>query len=182
MRKAPALLMAALAAALSAPAVAHDEAAPDQAGLRADLIANLEDAEKKLVALAEAIPADKFTWRPTTEVRTVSEVFMHVAGGNYFLGRVVGVAPPEGIGRDLEKETDKAKVVAALKASFDHARKVIGEVPDAKLLEKVQSRAGERTGRAILLLIVTHAHEHLGQAIAYARSIGVAPPWSAASS
>ena len=70
MRKAPALLTALVAVALSAPAAAHDEAAPGEAGLRADLIANLDDAEKKLVALAEAIPQDKYGWRPSEGVRT----------------------------------------------------------------------------------------------------------------
>jgi uncharacterized damage-inducible protein DinB len=167
-------------AALAAPALAHEEGSSNEAGVRADLLASLDDAERKLVALAEAIPQDKYGWRPTPEVRTVSEVFMHVAGGNYYLSSLVGVAPPEGAGRDLEKETDKAKVLATLKASFEHARKAIGEVPAGKLAETISFGGGERSGRGILVVLVSHGHEHLGQAIAYARSIGVVPPWSAA--
>jgi uncharacterized damage-inducible protein DinB len=177
----PALALAlaawpAAAAAEEAAAGAEATAAPD---LRADLLWSLDDARDKLVALAQAIPAEKYGWRPSEEVRTVSEVFMHVAGANYFLPRLAGVAPPEGVSRDMEKETDKAKVVAALEQSFAHAHQAIAELPEADFDKAVSFGGHPSTVRRVLLLVVTHGHEHLGQAIAYARSIGVVPPWSA---
>src|SRR5437879_11300305 len=84
----------------------------------------MEDAETKLLRLAEAVPAEKYTWRPGEGVRSVSEVFLHVAAGNYGILRRVGAQPPEGLDlRGLEKSTtEKAKVVEALKASFAHVR------------------------------------------------------------
>lgn len=75
--------------------------------------------ENKLVTLAEAIPAEKYSWRPAQGVRSVSEVFMHVAGANYFMTGPVGVKPPAGFGFNSEKTvTEKGKVIQALRASF----------------------------------------------------------------
>lgn len=170
-------LIAVLTALCLAPLAAGD-AASDAAGFKHDLIQNINDAESKVLALAEATPQDKYGWKPSPEVRSTSQVYMHVAGGNYFLTRLLGAARPEGLPQDLEAVTDKAQVVAAVKASFAHARKTIEGIPDADLGAKITVPWGEATKRTIMLGIATHAHEHLGQAIAYARSSGVVPPWS----
>ncbi|HEX9689185.1 MAG TPA: DinB family protein [Thermoanaerobaculia bacterium] len=157
-------------------------------GLRADVIWQLTDAEKKLVALAEATPQEKYGWRPGPGVRSVSEVYMHIAGGNYFIPTFLGVKMPENISRDMEliggemkfgkTVTEKAKVVEALKQSFDHARKAVEATPDSDLDKKVKVFGQEPSERMMLIGLVIHAHEHLGQSIAYARTNGVVPPWS----
>lgn len=169
--------LAVLAALCLAPAVVA-QGPSEAAGFKQDLITNLNDAESKVLALAEATPQEKYGWKPTPEVRSTSEVYMHVAGGNYFLCRLLGTPRPEGVPQDLDKVTDKAQVVAAVKASFAHARKVIEGTPDAEIGAKVTAPWGEVTKRTIMLGLATHAHEHLGQAIAYARSSGIVPPWS----
>jgi uncharacterized damage-inducible protein DinB len=150
-------------------------------GLRADLMANLDDAAGKVVELAEAIPAEKYGWRPAQGVRSVGEVFTHIAGGNYFLLGFAGVKPPAGMGPEdaLDKETDKAKIIAELKKSYDFTRDAIRNAADADLDAKVKLPWAEMSKRSVLLLTVTHSHEHLGQSIAYARSVGVVPPWTA---
>jgi uncharacterized damage-inducible protein DinB len=153
--------------------------APAVSGLRGDVIWQLSDVEKKLIALAEATPQEKFAWRPGPGVRSVSEVYMHVAGGNYFLATFLGAKMPEGFSRDMEKTvTEKAKVVEALKKSFDHARKAVEATPDADLDKKVKAFGQEPSERMMLIVLVSHGHEHLGQSIAYARTNGIAPPWS----
>src|SRR6266545_3794657 len=53
-------------------------------GFRADALAQLDDVGKKIVDLAQAVPAEKYGWRPAEGVRSVSEVYMHIAGANYF--------------------------------------------------------------------------------------------------
>ncbi len=172
-------LLIALALVPAAPLAAAD-APSEAAGLKADLIANLTDAENKLVGLAEATPQDKYGWRPSPEVRTTAQVYLHVAGGIYFLSGLLGAARPEGVPKDIEALTDKAQVIAALKEGFAHARRVIETAPESALAGKVKVPWGEMTYRSILIALATHSHEHLGQAIAYARSVGVVPPWSAA--
>ena len=159
------------------PMAAAAEPPSEGAGTKADVLASFNTAADKVLQLAEAIPQEKYSWAPTPEVRTVAQVFMHVAGGTYFLGSVVGTPRPEGA-KDLEKETDKAKVIAALKASYEHARKVIEGMPESELGATVDFFGNKVTKRSILMAIAAHAHEHLGQAIAYARSAGVVPPWS----
>jgi len=163
---------AAAARAQTAPA-----AAPS--GIQADVVKSLDDAEKKLVALAEATPQEKYSWRPMEGVRSTGEVFMHVAAGNYGLPTMLGMKVPEGINpREMSKVTDKAQVMDALRESFVHARQTILSITD---LERPVKIFGERDGttREVMLIMVTHAHEHLGQSIAYARMNGIVPPWSA---
>src|SRR5262249_40427448 len=124
-------------------------------------------------------PADKFTWRPAAGVRSVAEVYGHVAGANAFIPSFLGVKPPANIGQDIEKETDKGKVVAALKASMDHVRQVVLATSDADREKKVKMFGHDPSEREVLSLVMNHMHEHLGQAIAYARMNGITPPWTA---
>src|SRR5256885_7992344 len=134
--------------------------------------------EKKSTRLAEAIPAEKYTWRPASDVRSFAEVFLHVSAANYNLYKLVGTPPPTGFDvKSLEKSTsDKGKVIATLKDSFAHARQAIKAMPDADLDKSLDWFGGKNTERGVLLVIVRHAAEHLGQSIAYARFIGVVPP------
>lgn len=180
MRKALTLALALiLAGAVARPALAQHTSGG--AAIKAEVIRNLGDAEEKLVALANATPADKFGWRPNDKVRSTGEVFLHVAGGNYFLPTLWGAKPPEGINmREIEKDAaDKAKVIDALKKSFAHAREAINALSDADLDKTVKIFDHDGTAREVVLIVATHAHEHLGQSIAYARMNGITPPWSA---
>ena len=177
------LLPAILALLAAMPALAHEEAKPAAGGneVRTEILRQLEDAEKKIMALAEATPTEKYAWRPAEKIRSTGEVFMHVAGGNYYLPTFWGVKPGEGINpREFEKSGgDKAKVISTLKASFDHLRKAIKDAPEADLVKQVDMFGSKRSIREAMMITATHAHEHLGQSIAYARMNGVAPPWSA---
>lgn len=174
------LMLPLLAVAFTAMAPAST-VAQTPAGIRGEIIGQVDDAANKLAQLAGAIPADRFSWRPRPGVRSVSEVLMHVAGANYFFPRFVGVqaASPLPAGADTSV-TDKAQVVEHMQRSFDHARSVIRGVGDADLDKPTNIFGRSTTERDALLLFVTHAHEHLGQMIAYARMIGIAPPWSRA--
>lgn len=173
----PALFLALALGAANVPAMAHDDAAvTSNAALREEILSSYNDAADKILQLAEAIPAEKYTWRPAEKVRSISEAMMHVAGANFFFGSRLGFPPAEPP-KDLEKETDKAKVVAKLKESIEHARKALQQVSDAEL-ERKRDLFGMKSGRAVALILASHAHEHLGQLIAYARSINVTPPWS----
>jgi uncharacterized damage-inducible protein DinB len=172
-------MVMATAALIAAAAVRAEDA--KVGGFRGDLLANLDDAAGKVVELAEAIPAEKYGWRPGEGVRSVGEVFTHIAGSNYFLLGFAGIKAPAGMGPEdaLDKETDKAKIIAALKTSYDFTRDAIRKASDSDMDTKMKLPWTEMSTRSILLLTVTHSHEHLGQAIAYARTNGVVPPWTA---
>ena len=158
----------------------YKEGTPGVTGYRSEVMAEVMVQEDKLTRLAEAIPADKYTWRPGEDTRSFAEVFLHISAANYNLYKLVGTPPPAAIDvKNLEKSTtDKAKVMATLKDSFDHAKKAIKAMSDADLEKSMDWVGGKNTERGILLFIVRHTAEHLGQSIAYARFVGVVPPWT----
>ena len=158
-------------------------AAAPASGVRAEYLANLNAAADHAVRLAGAFPAEKYTWRPGEGVRSVSEVFLHIAAANYSYARRLGVALPEGVtlGPDFEKSTtDKAKVTEILKQSIEIARQAATQMAYDADVEKTMQGAGGRqiTYRQILFSLASHNHEHLGQLIAYARVNGIVPPWT----
>jgi len=158
----------------------YKDGTPGVKGYRSEVLAEVMIQEDKFSRLAEAVPAEKYTWRPAPDVRSFAEVFMHVAAANFNLYKLVGTPPPTGFAvKDFEKSsTDKTRVIATLKDSFAHAKKAITAMSDADLEKSLDWFGGKNTERGILLFIVRHAAEHLGQAIAYARFIGVTPPWT----
>ena len=149
-------------------------------GFTAEFLKELDDLEKKTVSLAEAIPQEKYGWRPGEGVRSIGEVYGHVTAANYAFTRNLGVKVPAGLDlRNIEKVTDKAKIVAALKQSFVDVRAGINALPAGDLDRTVKLFGNDSSVRNVLFVIATHTSEHLGQSIAYARSAGVVPPWTA---
>ncbi len=173
-------VFAASAAHTVAQANPYKDGTPGVTGYRSEVMAEVMIQEDKFRRLAEAIPADKFNWRPNPDVRSFAEVFLHVSAANYNLYQLVGTPPPANLDiKTLEKSTtDKAKVIATLKDSFAHAKTAIKAMPDADLDKNLDWFGGKNTQRGILLFIVRHAAEHLGQSIAYARFAGIVPPWT----
>lgn len=168
-----------LAGTLGAAAPAAAQAAPSTApGFVAEVMRQFDASMQKFVALAEAMPADKYGWSPGPGVMPVAKVFAHVARYNYLYPETsLGAPAPGGRAEDSAEDlTDKAHLVARLRESGDHVRQVVRGLSDP-------SRVTEQYGRAVpqwsvLLQLVAHMNEHLGQSIAYARMNGVVPPWS----
>lgn len=171
-----------------APAADGADAAPSTAGDALEL-ENLRrtvaTAHDKFTALAEAMPSSTLAWRPMEGVRSVEDVYKHVAADNYFVPALMGFdAPAEtGVTSDVttfrayqEREMTREEMLEALDASFDF------------FLTSMEATAGELDREVILgtpttvgdvwIRAVTHLHEHLGQGIAYARANEVVPPWS----
>src|SRR5215467_15010154 len=170
----------ALSTRLSAQVNPYKDGTPGVTGYRSEVLAEVMIQEDKFMRLANAIPAEKYTWRPAPDVRSVAEVFLHVATANFNLYKLVGTPPPAGfdVGALEKSTTDKAKVITTLKDSFAHARKAITSMPDADLDKSLDWFGGKNTERGVLLFVVRHAAEHLGQSIAYARVAGITPPWT----
>ena len=135
---------------------------------------------RQLIALAEATPAEKFAWRPAPGIRSVSEVYMHIAMANFYLLSVTGPKMPADLkSADLEKTvTAKADVIDWLKRSLDAVKVAHAVVKPDDLQRKVKVNGVDATVDGMYLRIIVHANEHMGQLIAYARMSGVVPPWS----
>jgi uncharacterized damage-inducible protein DinB len=147
-------------------------------GFRAEFLSDLADLQKKSVDLANAVPAEKYGWRPAEGVRSISEVYTHMAGGTYFLATFIGEQPPADMPKDIEKITDKQTVVAELQKSFDYIRGVMKKTSDSDLDKPVTLFGNPTTLRGVFVTILNHLHEHLGQSVAYARMNKIVPPWS----
>lgn len=153
-----------------------------------DLIKLTGDVEQKLVGLADALSVEQQSWRPGEGVRSVQEVFMHVAADNYFLPAVLGVAAPAATRINAtdyaavqafeQQKLDKAATIAELKTSFAHFTSALNSIPESRMDEAISVFGQDFTVRSFMILATAHLHEHLGQMIAYARTNGVKPPWS----
>jgi uncharacterized damage-inducible protein DinB len=134
-----------------------------------------------LVSLAEAIPAEKYGWRPAPGVRSVSEVYMHIAIANYYLLTPMGSKmPAELMGKGAEEKiASKEEVIGWLKRSLDAVKTGRAGLKPEELSKKVTIEGESADVDGMYLRIICHDNEHLGQLIAYARTNGVVPPWSA---
>ncbi len=153
------------------------------ASLRDAYLADLDSTHAKILALANAIPEDKYAWRPSAGVRSVSEVLMHVVGEWYFFTpQSVAMKAPADFGSPretlpkLEKTTAKAEVIAQLEKSWAHCKSQLTAADPSQLTGRYRPW-GLTLGQAAFVMS-GDLHEHLGQLIAYSRSVGVKPPWS----
>ena len=139
-----------------------------------------DHAARQITQLAEAVPADKYSWRPAPGVRSMSEVIMHIALANYLLAAQArggkSTVDLTKLGKEPDKSlTAKDEVVKFLKASLDDVRAAVKATDRSR---KLKLFGKEVTADGVLLRILVHNHEHMGQLIAYARMNGVVPPWS----
>lgn len=171
---------AVLALAIGGTRAALAQAQPQMPrGLRDGLLARFDESAGKVMQLAEAMPAQTYAWRPRPGVRSVSEVLIHIAQGNYCTLEDARVKRPPEFRRDAETTvTEKAQVVTYLRRACEHLRRALADLREADL-QKPTEMFGQQTSYGnVYLFGVAHVHEHLGQLIAYARINGVTPPWS----
>lgn len=145
-----------------------------------ECLGRLATIEKSFIDLSTRVPAEKYVWRPAERVRSISEVFLHVAGVNFAITRVFGTPPPQGFsmkGFDTST-TDKTRIAPQVKDSFAHLRKAVEQLSAADADKPVKMFGQDTTMRGALWMALEHLSEHLGQSIAYARANGVTPPWS----
>lgn len=179
--------IAATLAASSRAALAQDGAIFDAkaaAHLRDQFLTDMDTVHSKVMALAVAIPEDKYSWRPAPGVRSVSEVLGHMAAEWYFwLPQSIGAkphadfaaSPRESLPR-LEKIAGKQAMLDEMNKAWAYGRAQLAGADPATLTGNYKPW-GVSLARAALGM-AGDQHEHLGQLIAYARANGVKPPWS----
>ena len=153
--------------------------------IRKRFLMDLDTLHSKFLALAEAIPAEKYVWRPAPGVRSIGEAFMHVASEYYvyapmsYGGARSPVIPrgPDSF-KNFEASSTKADVQKHLKEGFAYMKPTIEALDPAAITGVKKIFGGDRTIIESSFVMSGDLHEHLGQLIAYARSNGVKPPWS----
>jgi uncharacterized damage-inducible protein DinB len=154
-------------------------------GFIAEVLNHFDRVKGQVVSLEGAIPQDKFNWRPMEGVRSNSELYLHIGDGLYIFANAAGMKSPFDNKTLFDEKTrdvrtaDKAKIAGELNTAFDWTRSAIAKMTNADLEKTVEFFGSKMTVRSLLMALLNHTHEHLGQAIAYARSNGVVPPWTA---
>ena len=182
MRRTLLLLLAVIA---PAPVVAQQHEHSGQhhstaVAVRDEMMAHFNMSMRKFIALAEAMPADKYAFKPHTDAMVFGHVLAHVAHYNFnYPQSAMRIPAPAGLKLDtLEALRDKAQIVALLKRSAEHVRGTVTPL-DGEALDKGTKLYGRDVATwAVLVQLVAHMNEHLGQSIAYARANNVVPPWS----
>jgi uncharacterized damage-inducible protein DinB len=167
-----------LASAAGAQTASNGGAVPG--GFSQQFLGQFNSSMSKFIALAEAMPADKYTWSPGAGVMSVAKVYAHVAHYNYrYPSQNMSVALPAGLRLDtLEAVATKAQVLALLRQSADYVRTAVKQMPESELAGQTRLYGRDVQRWAVLFQLLAHMNEHLGQSIAYARMNGVVPPWS----
>lgn len=133
----------------------------------------------RVLQLAETMPAETYSWRPEEGVRSVGEVYTHIAQANYMILSTMGISAPEGVNPEaIGSLTNKDQIVQALSESNDFVLASVIDLPAEKLSETFELFGRSLNGEGVLVFLLNHMSEHVGQSIAYARMNNVTPPWN----
>lgn len=156
----------------ASPVLAQQTQNPVSNALRMEL----QRAQRNLVAAAEAVPADKYGYKPTEAQMSFGQLVLHVAGSNDFMcGTISGTKPLE---RTKLQATDaKDILVARLKDSFAFCTTALASVDDSKMGDMVPFFGGRQVTRAAAVLgLVGDWYDHYGASAIYMRLNGMLPP------
>ena len=152
----------------------------DPTAIRDEILDHFQRSSRKISELARVMPAETFSWAPGEGVMQVGEVYMHIARYNFmYLDQNLGIAPPNGFDyADIESIRDKERVREIHEMSVRHVVEQVGALTEAKLDGQTELYGRTVQGWAVLLQLVSHMNEHVGQSVSYARMNGIVPPWS----
>ena len=168
------------------PAMAQDAAKKTEppkaaAGISQAVLEQWNDIGRKLIAMAEDFPEDKYDFKPTPAQRSFAEQLLHAAGANYFFINVAsGQKPPDQEDPTRAKYKTKADVVAFVKKSFDDGAAVIKSKGDAGMAGMMVDPFENKQVRVFEWAygFMEHSGEHYGQLVVYYRVAGLVPPES----
>ncbi len=161
-------------------AVAAWAAVPASAaeGFVEELKAQWESSRRQIVAIAEAVPQDKYDYKPTPEVRTFREIILHVVGENLSWMEIVGGVPQPGEYTRFDHLTAREDVLKAVAEYFDYGTKVLADMTDQEAMGTVIRRNRTMPRWVIVIQAIGHSKEHYGNMVTYLRLNGMVPPSS----
>jgi len=166
------------ATAVVAFVVLPQTAGAQTASLRAELLKDWTELKPVMMAIAAAMPEEKFTYKSTPAQRDYGQQIMHVATGNLLYLRFFGgKASAPAFDRNA---TSKADTLRALAASFDFGEALIKEQSDESMLQVVQTNQflGPSSRARIIYFLIGHTWDIYGQMAVYLRLNGIVPPRS----
>jgi len=154
------------------PALARAQSAPVAAAFKA----NATDVGKNLMAAAELMPADKYTFKPTPAQMSFADIMVHLARGNdYLCGAIGGAKAPTR--SNVDASANKDALVARLKETFQFCDQALAHLDDSKLTEELPMFGGQKMSRAAVeMLNVGDWADHYSQIAIYMRLNGQLPP------
>ena len=136
----------------------------------------LTGRQKNTIAAVDAMPADKFGYKPTADQMTFGHLVTHIVeSNNLFCSKVAGVPEPKA---EAAKDSDaKDKLAASLKAAFDFCSDALSKMDDSKLGETTEIFGGQQMTHArIALILASSWADHYAEAAMYLRLNGILPP------
>ena len=133
-------------------------------------------SQNNTIGAIEAMPADKFSFKPTADQNTFGHLVVHIIEfNNSICAKAADVPAPKA---EESKETDsKDKLVSAVKASYTFCSEALGKMDDSKLGEEIELFGGRKAPRAMAALIASSGWaDHYAAAAMYLRLNGVTPP------
>lgn len=142
-----------------------------------EFMGQIDFVKGRLMQLAEAMPEESYSWTPGEGVRSVGEVYVHVAQSNYYLLSLVKGEKPDMSEGSIE--SDKKTAIAMMEKAFSVIKEEAAKFSEEDLNKEIEAFGMKFSVRNFMVTMIAHLHEHLGQSIAYARMNGITPPWSA---
>jgi hypothetical protein len=166
----PALLLLAVGATAQTPT------APTKNPVSSALRDILPGRQKNTIAAVEAMPADKFNYKPGADQVTFGHLVAHMVEANYLLcSKSAGVTAPKV--EELKETDSKDKLTAALKTSFDFCSDTLEKMDDSKLGETTEGFSGKQVTHAwFSLVLASNWADHYAEAAMYLRANGILPP------
>src|SRR5271156_4963664 len=161
---------------LAASAIAQTTCAQSKNPVSTALRDILPGRQKNTIAAVEAMPAEKFSYKPSADQMTFGRLVVHMAETNNLLCSKAADVPAPKV--EEIKDTDaKDKLVAALKASFDFCSDTLAKMDDSKLGETTEGFGGKQVTRAwFCLVLASNWADHYAEAAMYLRQNGILPP------
>jgi len=148
-------------------------------GIGKDLIAAWQRAAADMIDVAEAMPEERYDFKPTPEMRTFSDQLVHVAD---IVQRFIDIAKGAKGESDHPHQTmTKTEVIGLLKQTFQAGQEMVASLTDAQLGEQVKFPFGDRmvTRYGFWMGPIYPVADHYGQLVVYLRLNGMVPPATA---